>query len=120
MKKKALITSVFLILILALGIQRDKRSPSQKMNQFSMVRHLDIWSFYGHELYAKNTIAIYDMSGRNRYDFPEPLNTPQTQIRKFGEVVQGGHQYNLGENNYLDDDCKDFMISFLNSKNLMD
>lgn len=75
MKRKAVFAIVvlgMLVAIVATSLRRDRRSPNQHWDQYWAVRQLDVWRLFGYELYAKNYLAVYDMTGRTTQDLPEP------------------------------------------------
>lgn len=109
-KLKFVVIAILLMSIVAsVGLRRDHRHPNQHMNRYWAVRSIDVWTFFGYEIYAKNHLAVYDMNGRTITDLPEPINRPELQIRRFGEIVEGDRQFNLGEDNYDKDGCVDYI-----------
>jgi len=114
MKRKKIIVALALFLIglttiVTIGLTQDKRSPLQKINQYYAIRNLNTWSFYGFELYSSSTIAVYDMKGRTKDDLPKPIGEQKQQVRKFGLIVEGEDHFNLGEDDYDDDRCIDYI-----------
>jgi hypothetical protein len=108
MKKVLIITpacTVALGLVVALGVKHDRRNPNQHWDQYWAVRELDVWSVFGFEIYARDRLAVYDMTGRTTRNLPKPINAPSVQVRRFGTLVQGDQQLNLGEDNYQQDEC---------------
>jgi len=71
--KIIVITTLLIAAILFLGMRRDHRKPNQQMNQYWAVRSLDVWTFYRFEIYAKNQLAVYDMTRRTTKELPNPL-----------------------------------------------
>lgn len=117
MKKKPVLVVLGSFAILAcvslMGIRHDLRNPNQHWNQYWAVRELNVWSFFGQELYASNRLAVYDMSGTTTSNLPQPINTPAIQVRRFGKTVEGDSQFNLGEDDYRQDECIDYIIGTL-------
>src|ERR1700720_3745458 len=103
MNKKFTITFGCVIafcLIALLGVRRDHRHPNQHLGRYWAVRELDAWSFFGVEIYARCKIAVYDMNDRTTDNLPAAINAPSVQIRRFGQIVRGDRQFNLGELSY--------------------
>jgi hypothetical protein len=57
------------------------------------------------EICANNRLAVYDMTDRDTNNLPRPLNKPSVQVRRFGKIIEGDGQFNLGEDNYQRDEC---------------
>jgi hypothetical protein len=121
MRRKSLLVAAgccAAVVCLLAGIQRDRRNPNQHVNQYWAVRQFDAWRFFGREIYARNELAVYDMTGRATAGLPEPLNTRTVQIRRFGKIVQGDSQFNLGEDGYQKDQCIGYIEGVLETKGI--
>jgi len=113
--KTIAILVILLLGVAVLGVRREERRPNQHMNQYWAVRSLSIWTFFGAEVYAKNELAVYDMSGKTTKNLPAPIGQVEVQVRRFGKTIEGGSQYNLGEENYDRDGCSDYIYWSLGS-----
>lgn len=100
---------VTLVVITAIGFEKDHRSPRQNLNQYQAIRELTSYKIFGYELHSSSSLAVYDMSGRQQDDLPDPIGSVTYQVRKFGEVVEGDDQFCLGEGNYDQDGCMDYI-----------
>ena len=113
--KRISVLALFVVVVSLIGVRHEKRNPNQHINQYWAVRSLSVWTFFGTEVYASNELAVYDMTGRTTKDLPEPIGEIDIQTRRFGEVVGGNSQFNLGEENYNRDACIDFIYWVLGS-----
>jgi hypothetical protein len=113
--KVAVCITALLVVIVFIGLNHEERRPSQHANQYWAVRTLSVWSFFGTEIYASNELAVYDMTDRTTRNLRRPINTPVIQIRRFGKIVEGDNQFNLGENAYDRDGCLDYIYWTLGS-----
>ncbi len=121
MKKWSRVIMVGLVgigLCVAVGLKHDRRNPNQHWNQYWAVRELDVWSVFGWEIYARNRLAVYDMTNRTTDDLPHPLNSPSLQVRRFGTITQGDQQFGLGENDYQREKCITFIRETLREQGI--
>ena len=106
---------VLLAAVALLGVRHEERRPNQHLNQYWAVRSLNIWTFFGAEAYARNELAVYDMNGTTTKNLPKPIGQVDVQVRRFGKITEGDGQYNLGEDNYDDEGCRDYIYWVLGS-----
>lgn len=113
-----LAVTILLGVIPALGVEHKQGMASQHLNQYWAVREINTWFLFGVEIYANNRLAVYDMMDRTRDDLPPSINGPSVQVRRFGNIIKGDDQFNLGEDHYKEDRCLAYIRDALREANI--
>lgn len=111
LKPAVLIAPGLVVLVLVLGLRQEQRRPTQRFDRYTAVRALDIWRFFGREVYASNRLSVCLDGDEDRPDRHQAL---RIESGWFGErhSDQGG-QFGLGEDDYDREGCIGYLLSSL-------